>query len=230
MARCDGTGEDEEPTGTRWLDLTGADSAGTVSTGAYSRRRFPAGTDLGTSDGAILRAAGRGCSLRMWSVRRFVDTCSPQNRHRALPGEKFTCCIASSMADAVSHVKEVGISRRRPHARKQRSHRRDSAAFLLRETRALARISPMAFFGLGFTDVTSNLGGAGLSSSDGRCASPCRVLTNITKETHSVRERPRCSAALARTLTPSDRGVAVPVVCRGSSRRARCECRRGCSC
>ena len=107
MARCDGTGEDEEPTGTRWLDLTGADSAGTVSTGAYGRRRFPAGTDLGTSDGAILRAAGRGCSLRMWSVRRFVDTCSPQNRHRALPGEKFTCCIASSMADAVSHVKEV---------------------------------------------------------------------------------------------------------------------------
>jgi len=30
---------------------------------------------------------GRGCTLLMCAERLFVDTCSPQNLQRALPGE-----------------------------------------------------------------------------------------------------------------------------------------------
>ena len=37
--------------------------------------------------------------------RRFVETCSPQNLQRALPGEMWTRCITISMSGCRLHVK-----------------------------------------------------------------------------------------------------------------------------
>ena len=52
----------------------------------YLDGRLPA-VRFGTSVGAMSIGAGRGWYLAMWVDSRLVETCSPQNRQRAVPAE-----------------------------------------------------------------------------------------------------------------------------------------------
>ena len=68
---------------------SGSPSAG----GCYFDRGRTAATRFRTSVGDTSIGRGRGCALAMCVERRLVETCSPQNLQRALPGEMWTRCI-----------------------------------------------------------------------------------------------------------------------------------------
>jgi hypothetical protein len=64
-----------------------------IRASCYFDGRFLAVPRVRTSVGDMSIGPGRGCVLAMCAERRFVWTCSPQNLHRALPGEMWTRCI-----------------------------------------------------------------------------------------------------------------------------------------
>jgi hypothetical protein len=63
------------------------------SRACYLDGRFLAPARFRTSVGDMSIGLGRGWSLAMCVESRFVETCSPQNLQRALPGEMWTRCI-----------------------------------------------------------------------------------------------------------------------------------------
>jgi hypothetical protein len=74
-------------------DCTPYTAYGVPQRACYFDGRFLAPARFRTSVGDMSIGPGRGCSLAMCVERRFVETCSPQNLQRALPGEMWTRCI-----------------------------------------------------------------------------------------------------------------------------------------